>query len=271
MGYHGQSWASKGLPGHYLGWTTNYAFRPKSYRDVTGSTVSFLSFLHFHDLFLRRFGVFSLADRLGAPEPFWIAASLCHDGGMSHAGPSPGRHIVKRYSLARLYDTSTLAYVDVGPASRAHPDGRRGGRPRCEKRRGHNGHFFCGSPGKRRASDAGLAGWGKCQAACKPGSVRASGLAPSGVGRPFLWDAPCSAPRATNPGDGAEMPLRPSSRMPPAAPIRSCSRWGLPCRPCHQARGALLPPRFTLACRARRLCRRFVFCGTFPGVAPAGR
>jgi len=35
---------------------------------------------------------------------------------------------------------------------------------------------------------------------------------------------------------------------PPAAPIRSCSRWGLPCRPCHQGRGALLPHRFTLAC-----------------------
>ena len=35
--------------------------------------------------------------------------------------------------------------------------------------------------------------------------------------------------------------------MPPAAPIRSCSRWGLPCRPCCQGRGALLPHRFTLA------------------------
>jgi hypothetical protein len=41
-----------------------------------------------------------------------------------------------------------------------------------------------------------------------------------------------------------EVGLRP---MPPAAPIRSCSRWGLPCRPCCQGRGALLPHRFTLA------------------------
>ena len=32
-----------------------------------------------------------------------------------------------------------------------------------------------------------------------------------------------------------------------AVPIRSCSRWGLPCRPCCQGRGALLPPRFALA------------------------
>jgi hypothetical protein len=30
-------------------------------------------------------------------------------------------------------------------------------------------------------------------------------------------------------------------------PIRSCSRWGLPCHPCCQGRGALLPPRFALA------------------------
>ena len=31
-----------------------------------------------------------------------------------------------------------------------------------------------------------------------------------------------------------------------AAPIRSCSRWGLPCRPRHRGRGALLPHPFTL-------------------------
>ena len=55
-----------------------------------------------------------------------------------------------------------------------------------------------------------------CQTACKPGSVRAV----SGTRRPFLWDAPCDAPLATNPGDGAEPPLRPpvvshGSRRPP--------------------------------------------------------
>jgi len=31
-----------------------------------------------------------------------------------------------------------------------------------------------------------------------------------------------------------------------AAPIRSCSRWGLPCRRRCRRRGALLPHRFTL-------------------------
>ncbi len=57
---------------------------------------------------------------------------------------------------------------------------------------------------------------------------------------------------------------------PLAAPIRSCSRWGLPCRPRCRGRGALLPHHFTLACPWFPMRRRFVFCGTFPGVAPAG-
>ena len=40
-----------------------------------------------------------------------------------------------------------------------------------------------------------------------------------------------------------------------AAPIRSCSRWGLPCRPCCQGRGALLPHRFALARGSSRLAQ----------------
>ncbi len=47
---------------------------------------------------------------------------------------------------------------------------------------------------------------------------------------------------------GAEAAGR-SATLRPAAPIRSCSRWGLPCRPRCRGRGALLPPRFTLAGR----------------------
>ena len=63
-------------------------------------------------------------------------------------------------------------------------------------------------------------------------------------------------------------------------PIRSCSRWGLPCRPCCQRRGGLLPHRFTLTShgidtrpenRPEPHERRSVLCGTVPGVAPAGR
>ncbi len=40
---------------------------------------------------------------------------------------------------------------------------------------------------------------------------------------------------------------QPSRVSPRTAPIRSCSRWGLPCRSCCQARGGLLPHPFTLA------------------------
>ncbi len=37
-------------------------------------------------------------------------------------------------------------------------------------------------------------------------------------------------------------------------PIWPCSRWGLPCRPCYQGRGALLPHRFTLTGRYSFRC-----------------
>jgi hypothetical protein len=57
---------------------------------------------------------------------------------------------------------------------------------------------------------------------------------------------------------------------PRAAPIRFCSRWGLPCRLRRRRRGALLPHRFTLAPAVRNAPRRSVLCGTFPGVTPAG-
>jgi polyhydroxyalkanoate synthesis regulator protein len=33
--------------------------------------------------------------------------------GMEPGTPTPAQHLVKRYSLARLYDTSTQSYVDV--------------------------------------------------------------------------------------------------------------------------------------------------------------
>ena len=71
------------------------------------------------------------------------------------------------------------------------------------------------------------------------------------AGRPFLWDASRDAPHATNPSDRTGTSLRSVADQKPAtttaAPIRSCSRWGLPCRPCCQGRGALLPHRFALA------------------------
>ncbi len=47
-------------------------------------------------------------------------------------------------------------------------------------------------------------------------------------------------------------------------PIRSCTRWGFPCRRCRHRRGALLPHLFTLAIPIAIRIRRYLFCGTFP-------
>jgi hypothetical protein len=107
----------------------------------------------------------------------------------------------------------------------------------------------------------------RCQPACKPGFVwrvvsRAMAIP---LGRPL--PAASSNQPGQRSGDGSKdssAEKRLSRETPCVAPIRFCSRWGLPCRSCCHARGALLPHRFTLA------LRRFVFCGAFPGVAPAG-
>ena len=54
----------------------------------------------------------------------------------------------------------------------------------------------------------------------------------------------------------------------PLLPIWPCSRWGLPCRTCHQARGELLPRRFTLtSAEAGAVCFLLHFpypCGRWP-------
>jgi len=100
------------------------------------------------------------------------------------------------------------------------------------------------------------AGRRECQTACKPGSVRDVAIA----GRSFLWDAHRCAPRATNPGDGGGEPLACSANALPVAPIRSCSRWGLPCRPRCRARGALLPHRFALTCKHDGSCSVQAVC-----------
>ena len=82
----------------------------------------------------------------------------------------------------------------------------------------------------------------RIQTVCKPGSVHTL----AGAGRPFIWDGCYHPPLATNPGGKPEIALRPWLPMAPAAPIRFCSRWGLPCPFCYQKGGALLPHPFTL-------------------------
>ncbi|TCS28470.1 hypothetical protein EDC31_10858 [Acidomonas methanolica] len=61
--------------------------------------------------------------------------------------------------------------------------------------------------------------------------------------------------------------LRRHPETPPAVPIRSCSRWGLPCPPCCQAGGALLPHRFTLT-RDGEVRRAVCFLWHFPWGRP---
>ena len=91
------------------------------------------------------------------------------------------------------------------------------------------------------------------------------------------------------PGALSNLPGRPDPDMDPgdrsaraakprAVPIRSCSRWGLPCRLRCRRRGALLPHRFTLTApsqlRLRRSVTETAVCSLwhFPWVfTPAGR
>ena len=167
-------------------------------------------------------------------------------------------------------DGSVKRLSSTAPGGGGAPKGRRG--PPRQARR--NGGTWRGHPssafGRRRApfgpqlcygplprSRGGRKSGKYDQAACKPGSVprtevrggdhsSAAGLA-DGLVRPTRMT--CGDARA------AEAAL---------IPIRSCSRWGLPCPlPCGRG-GALLPHRFTLA-----LIRRSILCGTIPRIAPA--
>ena len=93
------------------------------------------------------------------------------------------------------------------------------------------------------------------QTACKPGSVQDP---PRRPGPPIgsLDDHSSGtsvAGRLARPTRAATRTrrLEPVARF-RAAPIRSCSRWGLPCHPRCRGRGALLPHPFTLARPAGR-------------------
>lgn len=93
----------------------------------------------------------------------------------------------------------------------------------------------------------------RCQTACKPGSVPARGAGDDHSSGPPIagrFSRPTRASRAVNPAD----------RSPRDAPIRSCSRRGLPCRPRYRSRGGLLPHPFTLTTALPRW--RFAFCCT---------
>ena len=83
-----------------------------------------------------------------------------------------------------------------------------------------------------------------CQPACKPGSVWRGSLRDGHSSGARI--APClEQPTRAAARIALDARVAPNIR---AAPIRSCSRWGLPCRLRCRRRGALLPHRFTLAC-----------------------
>ena len=86
-----------------------------------------------------------------------------------------------------------------------------------------------------------------------------------------------ASPRASSelPGDSTgpvyapaalALGARGATRRRDRLPIRSCTRWGLPCHGGHPSCGALLPHRFTLATRASR--RRSAVCSLLH--CPAG-
>jgi hypothetical protein len=105
--------------------------------------------------------------------------------------------------------------------------------------------------------------------ACKPGSVTPTvSLRTRWRWQPFIAARLQRPTRAIRRETRLSQPCL-STWLKPAAPIRSCSGWGLPCRDCYQPRGALLPHPFTLACESK-LHRRSALCGTFPRLASGG-
>ena len=79
------------------------------------------------------------------------------------------------------------------------------------------------------------------------------GAAGSGLGEAGRKPSPVTARAVTVmylgpllPAASSDLPGSRARRVTSSFPIWSCSRWGLPCRPCHQKRGELLPHLFTL-------------------------
>ena len=101
----------------------------------------------------------------------------------------------------------------------------------------------------------------KRQTACKPGSVPAA----AGDGHSSGTSVAERLVRPTRAAARKPACLRPKPQA--AAPIWSCSRWGLPCRSRYRDRGALLPHPFTLT-RGPWGARAVCFLWHFPWGRP---
>jgi len=103
---------------------------------------------------------------------------------------------------------------------------------------------------------------------------------PGERGRSFLCDARHRAPRAAHcqtalrPTRGSDAGGRRRGRRRrcrlrrPSPHIWSCCRWGLPCRPSHPGRGALLPHHFPLTLRLAALAQGRLDRGSSLGASP---
>ena len=67
----------------------------------------------------------------------------------------------------------------------------------------------------------------------------------AGTWQPFIWDAACA--RLKQPTRMTRPPRKRAGTLarPRVIPIRSCSRWGLPCHPCCHARAVGSYPTFS--------------------------
>jgi len=101
------------------------------------------------------------------------------------------------------------------------------------------------------------------QTACKPGSVHLF----TQTGRPFLWDAHCWTPRATDPDGEPKTVLQTCACRHPYLVLLPVG-FAMPL-PLPVARCALTAPFHPY--RMTEVIRRSALCGTVPGVAPAGR
>ncbi len=148
--------------------------------------------------------------------------------GKSHAGE---KKVIATSGLGR----ARPVIVETRPSHRA-------GYARQELRRNYVLMMFCFGrylPKPGGTPDDGFRRKG--QTACKPGSVPAEAGDGHSSGTPV-------AGRLARPTRAAAR-KHACGAGPLAAPIRSCSRWGLPCRSRCRERGALLPHPFTLARR----------------------
>ena len=117
--------------------------------------------------------------------------------------------------------------------------------PTKKRRRGGCPGVAFSTPGAIRTRDLCLR-----RAALYPAELRAQIKRARGISRVL---SPAETGRdhfsGTDIAAGLKQPTRDSDGAGHASsPIWPCSEWGLPCDPCHQRPGALLPHPFTLAC-----------------------